>query len=231
MQSMKPLLAALTALCAGTAAPAQPPVGVYGAMRNIMQDGNLSAAVSLDTLDRSHLYALGPVAGLQGEIAVLDGRVYTAQKEGAGVDTSSISPAAAMLVYSRVKRWVEVLLSNSAADLAAVQSAIEAVAARQGIDLEKPFAFRIEGGISGRSHLIHWEEGTEHTMDNHKQFALTAAIDAPMLIGFYSRHHAGVFTHHSSPLHMHVVNPQTGYVGHVDELRLGADARIFLPAE
>lgn len=68
-------------------------------------------------------------------------------------------------------------------------------------------------------------------MDNHKQFAVAGAIDAPMIVGFYSRHHAGVFTHHSTRLHMHTVNPTTGHVGHVDALTLGADARLYLPVE
>jgi acetolactate decarboxylase len=200
-------------------------------MRRIMQEGNLSASVSLDTLDLANLYALGPVAGLQGEIAVIDGHVYVARRKGTAVDTGSALPAAAMLVHSRVKRWLEVPLGDSTVDLAAVESAIEAAAARHGYDLEKPFAFRIEGGISGWSHIIHWESGVKHTMENHKQFALSGPIAAPMLIGFYSRHHAGVFTHHSTRLHMHVVNPATGYVGHVDELRLGANAILFLPVE
>lgn len=228
---MKFILLFLASLCAVAAAHSQLPVGVYGAMRRIMQDGNLSAAVSLDTLDRTHLYALGPVAGLQGEIAVFDGRVYVAHKRGNGVDTSSASPAAAMLVYSRVQRWKESPMGDTAAGLAAVQSAIEAAAKQQGFDLEKPFVFRITGRLTGRAHVIHWEEGAEYTMENHKQFAVSQPIDAPVLIGFYSRHHAGVFTHHSSLLHLHVVNPETGYVGHVDELRLGADARLALPVE
>lgn len=228
---MKSFLPLLLASAAFASASAQPTVGVYGAMRRIMQDGNLSAAVSLDTLDRTHLYALGPVAGLHGEIAVVDGRVYVARREDKGVDTTSAPPAAAVLVYSRVNRWAEVPLGEAAADLAAVQSAIEAATERQGLDLEKPFAFRIEGGISGRSHIIHWKEGVEHTMDNHKQFAVSGGIDAPMIVGFYSRHHAGVFTHHSTRLHMHTANPTTGHVGHVDALTLGADARLYLPVE
>lgn len=147
---MESFLLLLLASAVFASASAQPPVGVYGAMRRIMQDGNLSAAVSLDTLDRTHLYALGPVAGLQGEIAVVDGRVYVARRGDNGVDTTSAPPAAAVLVYSRVKRWAEVPLRNNAADLAAVQSAIEAAAARQGLGSVDSYSWRSSLAACGK---------------------------------------------------------------------------------
>ncbi len=37
-------------------------------MKNIMVNGDLSAYLNLDTLNKIHLYGLGPVSGLKGEI-------------------------------------------------------------------------------------------------------------------------------------------------------------------
>lgn len=49
-------------------------VETVGAMRDVMQKGDLSARISLDALaGLPHLYALGPLEGLKGEITIFDG--------------------------------------------------------------------------------------------------------------------------------------------------------------
>lgn len=46
----------------------------YGALKNMMHKGDLSSKVTLDELkDINHLYALGAVENLKGEVLVLDG--------------------------------------------------------------------------------------------------------------------------------------------------------------
>ena len=52
-----------------------PEVKVSGAMKNIMMQGDLSAHINLDTLNKTHLFGLGPAASLKGEIMILDGKV------------------------------------------------------------------------------------------------------------------------------------------------------------
>ncbi|HRI80769.1 MAG TPA: hypothetical protein PLR06_14660 [Cyclobacteriaceae bacterium] len=47
---------------------------VVGKMRKVMQVGDLSVAVNLDTIsNKSHLYGVGPLDSLRGEIMLLDG--------------------------------------------------------------------------------------------------------------------------------------------------------------
>jgi len=53
----------------------QPKIQVAGEMSNIMRKGNLAAHIDLETMQKTNLYALGPVEGLKGEIIVLDGQV------------------------------------------------------------------------------------------------------------------------------------------------------------
>ena len=55
-------------------------VHTSGKAKNVMMGIDLSATVALDTLMvKQHLYALGPVDDLQGEITVFDGEVYAAE--------------------------------------------------------------------------------------------------------------------------------------------------------
>ena len=91
-----------------------PVVKVAGALSNIMVDGDLSAHISLDTLNKTHLYGLGPVAGLKGELVVIDGKIYSTYKEGSKIiSQQNKTSLAAMLVYSKVEKWKEISIQST----------------------------------------------------------------------------------------------------------------------
>ena len=49
------------------------------------------------------------------------------------------------------------------------------------------------------------------------------------ILGFYSEHHQGVFTHRGANTHMHVVLPAKRLTGHVDHANVPADSTVRLP--
>jgi len=52
-------------------------VKVVGAMKEVMWKGKLSGTIDLDTLsNKQHLFGLGPVEYLAGEILIIDGKAY-----------------------------------------------------------------------------------------------------------------------------------------------------------
>lgn len=51
-----------------------------------------------------------------------------------------------------------------------------------------------------------------------------------VLVGFYSSQHHGIFTHHGSDTHVHVVLAEENASGHVDGVTVGRGARLRLPA-
>jgi len=52
-------------------------VQISGAMRNVMWKGELFGTIDCDTIaDKTHLYGLGPVEYLTGEILIIDGVGY-----------------------------------------------------------------------------------------------------------------------------------------------------------
>ncbi len=53
-------------------------VEVVGEMRNVMWKGELEGIISIDSLkDYPHLYGLGPLEYLKGEILIIDGIHFT----------------------------------------------------------------------------------------------------------------------------------------------------------
>jgi acetolactate decarboxylase len=229
------VVAAIACSCQQTPSPVQSYSGVSyaGALRNIMHKGDLSSQITIDTalLTKAH-YGLGAVAGLDGEILVWDGltlisRVDSSQK----VAISSPSQIEASLyVYSDVPEWKQINLPDTIQSL----ESFEAYLGRS-VSVDSAFPFLIRGEVEKLEwHVIQWDlNDTIHTHDKHKNSGATGQIvsEAVDILGFYSRHHKGIFTHHSRFLHMHFRAKSGMYAGHVDDVRLSSDVAIFVPAE
>ncbi len=139
-----------------------PEVKVAGALSNIMVDGDLSAHINLDTLNKTHLYGLGPVAGLEGELVVIDGKIYSTYKDGSKIvsQQNKIS-LAAMLVYSKVEKWKEISVHSVVKNYTELEALIKQTAQKNGYNTEKPFAFKIKSSPSKTAyHVIDWKSGT-----------------------------------------------------------------------
>ncbi len=212
-----------------------PEVKVVGALRNIMIDGDLSAHINLETLDKTHLYGLGPVAGLKGELIIIDGKVYSTYIEGGDlVSQQNKTSLAAMLVYSKVEKWKEISIPSTVKNYIGLEKLVKETAQKNGYNIKKPFAFKIKASPKRITfHVIDWKPGTEHTMDNHKQFAYSGTFskEQMLLLGFYSPHHKSIFTHHTTNMHVHILEEKSGTVGHLDDIQIDGTITIFLPVE
>ncbi len=210
-----------------------PDVKVSGAMKNIMVNGDLTTHINLDTLDKTNLYGLGPVAGLKGELLILNGKVYSTSKSGNTLLSSQdkISQAS-MLVYSKVNKWKQVSMSANVNTYADLEKLVEKTAGDNLYDTSIPFAFKIDiNPKQANYHVIDWEEGTTHTMTNHKQFAYSGQLSnkKSLLLGFYSQHHQSIFTHHTSNMHVHMLDVGSETVGHLDDIQIQGEITVYLP--
>ncbi len=210
-----------------------PEVRVAGAMKNIMMKGDLSAHLNLDTLNKTNFFGLGPVAGLKGEIIVLDGKVYTTSLSGKQLENNENKVAdAAMLVYSYVPKWKVITMDVTITSYAELEFFIEKTAVANGFDANKPFAFKVVAiPEKATYHVINWKDGVAHTMDNHNQFAYAGKmINNPVtMLGFYSKHHQSIFTHHTTFMHVHVLDDMTKTVGHLDDIQIKGKIKIYMP--
>ncbi|NNF34132.1 MAG: decarboxylase [Saprospiraceae bacterium] len=206
-----------------------------GTLKNMMKKGDISTKISLDTLsDKDYLYALGAVAGLKGEIQIFNGQPFIsyAQGDSVAIDTT-FQVDASLLVYSKIKEWEEIPMDENIKSMEQVEDFIRYEAMKYGINVEQPFPFQVEGNIKSMYwHVINWKEGdTVHTHEKHISSGPHGELNniEANILGFYSSHHKGVFTHHTSNIHLHAVIPSHNLAVHVDDVTLGNDCILSLP--
>ena len=185
----------------------------------------------MDTLgSKAPLYGLGPVAFMRGEIMLLEGEAYVSEVTS---DTSmrvSVIPevTAPFFVYAEVSEWEPMAIPSEVQTMATLETFLQnASEANSG-----PFAFQIKGTVSEATiHVQNLPPGTVVTspQEAHQgQVSYSLQNEEVVIIGFFSTEHQGVFTHHDSFLHMHLMNNERTKMGHLDAVRLGK-ATLLLP--
>lgn len=204
-----------------------------GAISRVIRQGELSASITLEELSKDHLYAVGPVANLRGEITIIDGHPNIAEIDDSNRPSvcQSCAEGAPFLVYASVARRTAPETLRAVANLNDLERAVEEAAVRRGIDLRSAFPFLISGSVlQAKYHIIWRDPGAEpHTPDLHAKAKRYFSIsnEASDIVGFYSRHHAGVFTHHDSFIHAHLANHERSQMGHLDEIALETGAAVL----
>jgi acetolactate decarboxylase len=229
----------LCCLALGATVPAAhaPQVQCYGTLREITHQHRLEGRTRIATaMAHPHAYALGALAGLNGEFLVLDGKAYLSRPDHRGGITRSISHAgadsAALLVYSNIIAWHTMRLLR-AVTLTALPDTVMAWAKAAGLPPGGAFPFLVEGTVS---HLLwHVADGSKlpsgaNTHEAHMKAAVHGESEhaRAILLGFYSDHDAGVWVHHDSNVHVHVLLPD-GLAAHVDDVTLEPGAVFKLP--
>lgn len=211
-----------------------PEVVHHGALHTVMQ-GDLSPQADLrDFADLPHWYALGALSGLRGEILVLDGEAYLAQEGPDGLTiTHDFDHRATLLVHSQVTDWASVAVPEEVVSYQELERWLEEAARAHGLDVEAPFPFRLQGQAASVSwHVVIWPQGkTDHSHQSHRLSGPSGLLRDKVVevLGFFSKHHQAVFTHHTTFMHLHVKSADAGVVGHVDDLQLGGGMTLLLP--
>lgn len=210
-------------------------VEYQGALREIMHKGDLSARIFLSELEsRPYLYALGSAENLKGEIQIFEGKAWnTSVVNGEIVFDHSFSAGASLLVYAQVEKWREFSIPDSVDSAAAFEVYLEEKARAEGLNTDLPFPFLIKGNPrSVHWHIIDWKEGDmEHSHEKHKNSGKNGQLEnTPMeILGFFSRKHQTVFTHHSTYIHLHFKTLDNSLAGHIDEFVPGENMVLRLP--
>jgi acetolactate decarboxylase len=196
-------------------------VTVHGELRALMHGGDPGGVVALDDVAKPGAVAVGALAGLRGEVTILDGAVHTSSVVG-GEIAPGTERDAALLVIAHVGAWREVRIG---ADVAAseLDAGIEAALRGAGVDASRPVPFVLEGDFP----VLAW-----HVVDGPHTHGAPSGIvrDTPgpaVVVGFYSSAHEGVFTHMGQRTHLHVI--VGGTTGHVDDLAIKAGTELRVP--
>ena len=212
-------------------------VSHLGAMRNVMMGISLDNHIQWDTLAGEHLYGIGPLEQLTGEVTVVDGQIYLARVDATGqmAVTREARAAGPFGVFADVPDFLSIKVEGIVKGLDELEAFIAGLAAEAGWNLEQAFPFLIEGGFSEIGiHVIDKPEGEEaHGHEAHAKAKRHFAYQdiSGTLVGFYSRHHEGVFTHRSEFIHVHFIDENRQVMGHLDELAFSGEMVVFLPVK
>jgi acetolactate decarboxylase len=202
-----------------------------GAMKEVMWKGELAGKIRLDTIaDKVGLYAVGPVGYLSGEILVKNGTAYVAkiQNDSMMHITKNFDVSAPFLVYANVTEWDEIVLPKTIKSMNDLESFIDKLT----LNYKRPFVFQLKGEVARATiHVQNLPPGTVVTSpkDAHQgQVKFELSDELCDIVGFFSTEHQGVFTHHDSFLHMHLITRAEDKMGHLDAVQI-SDMKLYLP--
>ncbi|WP_397447441.1 acetolactate decarboxylase [Polaribacter sp. R77954] len=206
-------------------------VNIVGAMKNVMWKGKLSGSINLDTIaDKKGLYGLGPVSYLTGELLINNGKSYVSKviSDTTMIVEKSFDISAPFFVYSNINNWNEIKLPT---DVKTIKD-VEKFTKNQATNFKKPFAFKLIGQVAKAViHIQNLPQGSKVSspVEAHQgQINYTITNENCEIIGFFSTEHQGIFTHHDSFVHMHLITKDETKMGHLDELEIG-EMKLYLP--
>jgi hypothetical protein len=205
-----------------------------GAQRRVFA-GDLTPQADLRHLGPgTDLQALGPLAGLRGEVTVIDGIPHIATVSDGTVRVErSFAHQACFLVQGRVPRWTWTPVPERLAAWRDLASVLGDAVRAAGIDPEAPVPFRITGhAVTATFHVLDKRDGQPHDAARHEAAKVRFPLaDEPVdIVGFSSVRHQGIFVPVDSTVHAHLVARDGRASGHVDAIHLAPGWRLGLPA-
>lgn len=209
-----------------------PTVSTVGTMKAAMHEGKIGAVIQTSALTKQpHLYAIGPLEGMRGEVTVIDGLVSIGSvKAGAPTGGLSSNAGAPFLVYSYVDQWTA-KKQVSAANLETLARLIQ-----NQVKGAERFAFLIEATVTaGQFHIVDYNgKASDFDMKAHKDSQRNFPIkNTPgTLIGFFTNQEsdAGVFVHMGEKIHVHFVSKDGTMSGHLDSATFAPGWILKTPA-
>jgi len=218
-------------LCAASLHASVAQVNITGAMRNTMFNGQLAGLIAMDSLQTTGTYGSGPLEYLRGEILVWDGVPFVSVATSDSSMDLSIRPAAKapFFVHARVKGWQSIELPDSVVDLATLDGFLTNILSFRNT----PVPFKLTGVVElAEVHVVDLPAGSEVRSPDDAHLgrkSFTRKEVQADLLGFFSTRHKAVFTHHDTNIHVHLIDADRKWMGHVDRLRLELSAmRLFV---
>ena len=194
-------------------------IKVVGEMRDVMWKGDLKGKIATDSLNNKETYGLGPIEFLKGEIVVFEGQSYVSKVVDSISHEVSKVPlvSAPFFVYSSNSDLKIVKFNRKNYTLKELEEYVNLVYK----DYDQPLLIRIDGIFENiKVHSVNLPEGKKVSSPDEAHQGLTQydfKNISGSLIGFFSRHHKAVFTHHDSFFHSHFISDDRKVLGHIDE--------------
>jgi acetolactate decarboxylase len=206
-----------------------------GAQRETIMNGKLAAAIDLRTLAGTpHLYGIGPLEELRGEVTIIDTRPSLARVNSAGAVavTENYDGGAPFLIWAEVTAWRDLPIPADVRSFADLEASVPRAAQSAGLDPQKPVPFMLRGRQDLiEFHVLNRIGDAPHNMQQHKKIQVTFELEHvdAMIVGFHSTRHRGIFTPMDSAIHIHFQTPDNRASGHIQKLQLGTGLMLSLP--
>lgn len=205
-----------------TSAQKQPVI--VGAMKNVMWKGELAGLIQMDSLSKKGFYGMGPVEYLKGELMIWDGDVYhSSVVNSKEMNVRKTSTARApFFAHEYINEWEEIDLPKGIKNLKELELFLDKRFNLSNI----PFFFKLEGFVeSANIHIVNLPEGkVVRSPDDAHQ----GQINYPIIkrnvsvLGFFSRNHKAIFTHHDTLIHTHLITQEKDMMGHLEEVNFSS---------
>jgi len=231
---------ALATMSRGLAAAATAPTEIdgpgyrlrfIGGQRETIMMGNRGSLLDLRTLKgQPHLYGIGPIEGLGGEVTIADSRPSLAR---VGTDErvhveESYDAGVPFFVWAEVPRWQDAPVPAQVRSYADLEVFI--AEAGKAAALTQAFPFVVRGWPALIDfHVVNAKPGTPPGMAAHQKIQIPFDLHARQatLVGFWSKQHQGIFTPMGTNLHVHFQTPENDTSGHVHGLDLGQGGMVL----
>jgi len=198
-------------------------VQITGEMRNVMWKGQLEGNIHLDTIaNKSNVVGLGPLEYLGGEIIIMDGKSYKSmvRSDSSMEVVETFNVKAPFFAHAEISNWSEELLD---VDIQTIQL-LESFLDNKMSESSQPFMFKLAGFVKEATiHVVNLPAGAKVSSPNdaHKGLVKYQMENKEAeIVGFFSKEHKGIFTHHDTYLHLHLITKDKQMMGHLDELSI-----------
>ncbi len=207
-----------------------------GSREQMLSGGDLSAAYRLSDLNVDELsVAVGPAAGLDGEITVYNGEVFVSRIRRTGqLVQADLSTGGPFIAYGATTAWREVDVPMPLSSTKELEDWLGQSLESLGLDPEKGFPFRIEGEVAELTYhvLKRPRHANAHTHRSHHKAKVSFQENNQQvrIAGVWvASQNVGVVTHPGERTHLHVIVDHGQGAGHVDALELEPGFRLFVP--
>lgn len=215
----------------------KPPVEVnrIGELEDLIKKGDMKTHAHLkDYTTTPHLYAIGSVTDLKGFIQIIDGNSYIASvADGALKIDSSNNADATLFLYTYVNAWKEFDIPAEVKTWKQLEQFIGDQAVKFGIPKNSVSPFLLKGVVQDAQwRVVDWDPNDKViTYKKTVQSGLHGELKNEDItaIGFYSRESYEVLAHKETNMHIHFVNHNHSIGGHLDDVVLNGQAKLYLP--
>lgn len=207
-------------------------VVLIGAMKDVMWKGEVEGKIQLRTLaDKGPVYGMGPLAHMTGELLIIGGKSYksTVLTDTAMKVEETYDVSAPFFGYAVIEKWRKHPLPDEVQTIQQLERHLDQLTKSK----QRPFLFTLKGNVdTAEIHVLNLPAGTKVTSpkDAHKGKVFYSLQNEPVeIVGFFSTEHQGIFTHHDTFLHMHLITADRQKMGHLDQITLQAGAELYLP--